>query len=335
MLRQFCRYLTRTSGARTSPTLLLLAAGAAVTSIALVAAGPAAAKSVRAAMNLTCSSGYGDTAITADVESNAPDSVPVGQSISPIPINAVATAPSYVTDALNFVGARSITGTASATAIVESADGERSVTVRLPLQQTAVPASGPLTIDAGGETPAWVFHQPGTVQVVFSGLDLSITPMNAGGQPTIAGTVDASCGLDSGDSRLDEFQVTPVAAPSSSPSQAPGNPGPSDVAATGATTTPSTSASSQPTAGSTVSAAPSQAVSGSVQAYVVPTGSQGADAIAATSVGATSNVASSGGMDNTGLLLIVVAASAAAFAASAAFVRFRKRGVRNHEPGSG
>ena len=312
-------------------------------SVALVGAGPAAAKSVRIGMGLTCSSRYPDVSITAEVESSAPDSVPVGQSIPPIPISAAATVPSYVTDALNFIGAKTITGTASATALVESADGEASVTVQLSLQETPVPGSGPLTIDASGSTPAQTFHQPGIAKVVFSRLDLSITPMNAGGEPTIAGTVAASCTLNSGASLLDEFQVTPLAG--TSPSRTPGNAGPSGVVASGAVTTAARmSASSQSAArntqsstssGSSTSASistPSQTVSGSVSS--IANDSQGAGSGVATSLDATSHAASYSGMDNTRLLLIVSVASATAFGCCAAFVWFKKRDTRRHEPGA-
>lgn len=338
MLRRIRQHHARPHGSRSAAQLL--AAGAVALSLGLVGSGPAAADTVTRSLRLTCHSQYPDTPITVQVEAVAPNTVPVSQSIAPISITATATASALVTDALYFIGAKSIEGTATATAIVESGQQSSSVPVRLPIPDTRVPASGQITVETSGTTPSWVFEQPGTARIVFSGLDVSITPLDAGGGP-ITAAVDASCTLDPGqDGVLAPIQVTPVAGHSTaqkSASASGGGSGGVTGTSTGHAPTngPGESVSARPASGATATSTTSRTASGSPKSDLADSSGTGSSA-AAASVGATSSsyIASPGGMDNTRLLLIVAAVAVAAFGASAGFLRLRRRRAGSHESGS-
>jgi uncharacterized protein DUF6801 len=188
-------------------------------------ARPAGADTASLTIRYTCSfPPFGSQPLTALVRLTGSLSVPVGRATPRMPIDASATTTDTVTRALGAVGATTVDGTVDATATVTNPAGTTTVVVPLTVPPAAVPASGPLTVRATGTTPALVFHRPGTGRIRVGGLVLHLTPRNADGAATMAGTVTITCQADPGQNLvLTSFTLTATGA---TPRPAPTDPTP-------------------------------------------------------------------------------------------------------------
>src|SRR5262249_12831578 len=164
---------------------------------AAVCAGPAAAATVRLELQFTCSSAYGNVAMTARVRANAPDSAVAGEAVPGVVLDASGTVDSIARFGLGLIGAPKVEGAADAGIMVQAPQGDTPVPVRLTIPNTPVPASGAVTVGASGITPVFVFTRPGSATVSFSSLTLHLTPVTSSGTTPVS-TVDASCVLAPG-----------------------------------------------------------------------------------------------------------------------------------------
>lgn len=256
------------------------AAGVGMATVAVAASvgvwgtGLAAADPAGVTLHYTCSlAPYPDQPMTTQVTWDAPTSVVVGQTIPAVTVTATATIGPLVTSALGQVGAATVEGSAEGPGVVVAPEGNISSALQLYAPQTAVPASGPMTVQATGTTPQLVFRQPGHATVtVGNDFTAHVTLRDANGNPTGPGEVDPSCTLDPGQNTVvSSFDITsPVAptpprttktkmpgpgtrgpstpGPSRSPSTATGSAAPSTAASVTATPTATTLAPVTPTA---------------------------------------------------------------------------------------
>lgn len=237
-------------------------------------AGLAAADSAGAPLHYMCTlSPFPEQPMTVQVAWDAPASVPAGRTTPTVTVTATATVGSTVTWALRQIGVATVEGSLDAPGVVVAPEGNISSAVRLAVRRTDVPASGPMTVQATGTIPGFVFHQPGHATVTV-GNDLAphVILRDASGNPTGPGEVAPSCKLDPGQNTVVfSFDIMSPAVPTpttgiagSITSRAGGPAG----TGTQETITPGTSGSIASATGST---APSTAVSGTTQPTVAPT----------------------------------------------------------------
>ncbi|MFE6894833.1 DUF6801 domain-containing protein [Streptomyces sp. NPDC057694] len=164
----------------------------------------------------------GDEPMTASVVWDASHTHVVGRPTPLQPIRTAATVGSGVVRSLRFVGAATVEGTAEVHAVVAAPEGNLPVTVRLKVARTAVRDSDALTVPASGTLPSFVFHRSGPAKIIVGAIDLHLTPRNADGDETLAGKIDTSCDLNSGQSGLlATFKVVPASTGPSASGTAP------------------------------------------------------------------------------------------------------------------
>jgi hypothetical protein len=288
-------------------------------SVGVWGAGVAAAAPAGVTLHYTCSlAPYPSQPLTAQVVWDAPTSVRVGQTTPAVTVTVTATIGPLFTWALGFVHAATVEASADEPGVVVAPEGNISTGLRLTAPRTDVPASGPITVQATGTTPRFVFHQPGHATVTV-GKDFAahVILRDASGNPTGPGEVDPSCTLDPGQNTVvASFDIT--------------SPPTTKMAGTGTreTITPGPSGS---TSAATGSAAPSMAVSvtaaPTVTATVAPTATR-AKGDSPASTPAASRV-----VDPTGMgWWLVVAAVVTAGAGVIGGVWWRKRRRGRHVP---
>jgi hypothetical protein len=154
---------------------------------------------------------------------NAPKSVVAGQKTPIVPLKAVATMGSAVTDGLNMVGAATVEGRAIATGVVSVRGDDELASLPLTVPRTPVPSEGATTVVANGKTPELVFHRPGHGTItVGREFDVRLLPKTDDGGLTMVDEVEASCALEPGqDTVLASFEVT---APRAKPAPTAGKP---------------------------------------------------------------------------------------------------------------
>ncbi|MGY0492112.1 DUF6801 domain-containing protein [Streptomyces sp. WG-D5] len=180
--------------------------------VTVPASGSAAAAPDATSLRYTCPFPViGDEPMTASVVWDAAHTHVVGRATPRQPIRTSATVGSRVVGSLRFVGAATVEGTARVHAVVEAPEGDLPVTVPLTVARTPVADSGTLTVPASGTLPSFVFRRPGPAKIVVGAIDLRLTPRNADGDETLAGKIDTSCALNSGQSGfLASFRVAPA-----------------------------------------------------------------------------------------------------------------------------
>jgi Family of unknown function (DUF6801) len=218
---------------------------ASAAAVATVGTGPAVAATVRREVQFTCSSSlYGSTSMTALIQANAPDSVSVGEAVPGVSFKVTATVGPNVTAALGLVGATSVKGTAKATGVVAAPQGDTSVNLPVNISDARVPASGPMTVDAAGITPRFVFTRPGTAKISLVSVTARMTPVKSDGTAPV-GTVEGTCVLNPGQNSALEITVTSagVDATPTTPTQQSPEPPPGTHSASAKPTAPTATAS--------------------------------------------------------------------------------------------
>lgn len=222
-------------------------------------AGPAVADPAPLTLQYTCSFPLiGDQSMTTSLVWNASATHVAGQATPRLPVNASATVGPTFAQALGLVGAKTVEGTADATAVVATPQGDISVTTPLNVSETDVPESGSMTFGASGTTPSLVFSQPGNAQITIGGLSLHMTPRSANGGLTVVGEVDTSCELIPGQNDvLASFRILSAGGSTTRPANVPPTavPGPIASGTPGIPTSPNASGSTH-AAGPAASAGP-------------------------------------------------------------------------------
>ena len=137
--------------------------------------------------------------MTAELEWGFDTPVTVGAPSQSRGITVLLSLTSTELSAFKVVGATSIEGTGKVPVEVRAPQGEISLTVPLRVPRTAIPPSGTAEFEATGTPPVQTFHQPGDGYItVGSSTTMQITPLNASGADTGAGTVNATCTLNDG-----------------------------------------------------------------------------------------------------------------------------------------
>lgn len=137
-----------------------------------------------------------------------PATADTGERIPALAIKAVATPGGDTASGLALILARSLEGTASASATVRS-PGSSGLKVKVPIaiEPYAIPSSGALALRASGSTPALQFNQPGVASIDLDALTLNLTARDAAGAairlPAVGAdsdgdpdTFDVSCTVD-------------------------------------------------------------------------------------------------------------------------------------------
>ncbi len=185
---------------------------AAVAAAALMGgAGNAAAVPVGINLDYACDLPLiGTETLLADVSSNLPESVAVGEPTGAFDLVADTTIPAGATSGLSLVNTANISGVANAEALLQTTGLNLPLTIPLNYPETAVPSSGSFSVIASGSTPSLTFQesQAGTVTISVGNMELVVDTRQADGTPTGLGEFTAPCELTSADTILHQFDVT-------------------------------------------------------------------------------------------------------------------------------
>lgn len=197
---------------------------AAIMGAAILSASNASmAAPVNAEVSFTCPFPLiGDQTIIAQISADYPTEIllQAGQTTAELPaidIDAITIVPDRARQGLGFVGATTITGTATSINTFRTASGDINSPTQLTVIDTTIPTneSGPFNVPAQGVAPAQVFDEShiGTVNLTLDDLILNLTNLKADGSvaPAPVGTFTADCNLDAGQNNvLASFVVKPA-----------------------------------------------------------------------------------------------------------------------------
>ena len=188
------------------------ALGVAATGLLLAGAGVAAGSpSASAATTLvySCTSPVGPADVSTTIDTNAPATLPMGESFSGGTGTVVATLPSSLSTGLMFLGYDSISGVAGTSVQVVDPTGATRATMDSSLDAPKVKLNGSGTTlnatGAAGTTPVadvagdWTLLAPTTVT-------MDITPYDAAGEPQPV--IQSSCTYKSGNRVIDTISVS-------------------------------------------------------------------------------------------------------------------------------
>ncbi|MEU5884819.1 fibronectin type III domain-containing protein [Spirillospora sp. NPDC047279] len=210
---------------RVRTTAVLAAASMAVSGlVGVVGTGTASAEPVSLSLGYRCNYPLiGTKDITADITSDIPKSVQVGEAVPRFVVNATTTIGADTTEGLYTMNAATIEGSAVAQARVYTPDFPNGVgaNTTVALEKTNVPESGPFSVKATGQTPSLTFDTAGWGQINVGNITLTVTPKDAAGNPTALGTLNVTCyQKPNQDNVLAQVEITESGAPSGGPAPA-------------------------------------------------------------------------------------------------------------------
>ncbi|GAA3359911.1 DUF6801 domain-containing protein [Saccharopolyspora gregorii] len=186
---------------RTARRGAALAAGVALAATA-IGTGTAAAEPVTTTLGYTCDFPLiGKGPVSTDIAVTLPDSAVAGQPIEATDFSAAVTVPEDTVNGFDLVGAATVEGSATVTAVVtDGAGAAQDVVIRdLPVPSAPIPDSGPLVVTAAGPVPAVTPAAAGAATVsVADSFTATLTPKKADGSGTLLGTFDLTCTVDPG-----------------------------------------------------------------------------------------------------------------------------------------
>lgn len=155
------------------------------------------------------------------VNSDMPDSLPVGQSTGAFNLEAIATAKGNTWMGLNIVSATSLGGTANSSSNISGNNLSLDLDVPLTIARQDVPAvNGDFDLIAAGQTPPLTFSalNIGELAISVGNINLALLALKADGSPVIfaesdpsTGIFPAPCTLDAGQNNiLHRFTITPA-----------------------------------------------------------------------------------------------------------------------------
>ncbi|WP_243788018.1 DUF6801 domain-containing protein [Saccharopolyspora gloriosae] len=176
---------------------MVLAVGTAAAGASVAAAAP-----VTKTLSYTCQFPLiGDGQVSTDIAVTLPDSAAVGQPIEATDFSAAVSVPEETVNGFDVLGAATVEGTATVTAVVtDGAGAAQDVVLQdLPVPSTPIPESGPLVVTAAGPVPAVTPDAAGDATVAVAETFTSkLTPKKADGSDTALGTFDLTCTVDAG-----------------------------------------------------------------------------------------------------------------------------------------
>ncbi|MFG2003294.1 fibronectin type III domain-containing protein [Spirillospora sp. NPDC048911] len=186
--------------------------------VGVAGTGSASAEPVSLSLGFRCAYPLiGMKDITADITSDIPKSVKVGEAVPRFVVNANTTIGADTTEGLYTMNAATIEGSAVAQARVYTPDLPNGVgaNTTVALEKTAIPESGPFSVKATGQTPSLTFDSPGWAQINVGNIVLTVTPKDKAGNPTALGTLNVTCYQKPGQANvLSQFEVTESGDPS-------------------------------------------------------------------------------------------------------------------------
>lgn len=159
-----------------------LAAAGGLSLAVLGAAGPVA-QAADVSVNYQCTYPLiGAQPLKISINAALPTTAVTGERIPALAIKAVATPGGDTANGLGLILAKSLEGTASASATVRS-PGSSGLKVKVPIaiEKYAIPAGGALALNATGSTPALQFNQPGSASIELESLALNLIARDASG----------------------------------------------------------------------------------------------------------------------------------------------------------
>jgi hypothetical protein len=191
----------------TSKSLLRsLAAAAATAAIAgAVVFGSAGIASADETLTLNYDCSFpliGTQTVAVQIDANLPTDVPAGTPTPSFTYTAVVNVPASAAFGLQLVGAKSVSGTATANASIQ--DGSTTVpeSTDLTIPSTAVPSSGTFTVTATGTSTPVTLPEAGTATVTVGDFSTTLTPVDANGNPTGLGTFTSDCTQEAGQNNV-------------------------------------------------------------------------------------------------------------------------------------
>lgn len=172
--------------------LAALGAAAAVGSVALVSVGAPAEAAASGKATYTCSTVVGDQTLAVTTKIALPAKAKKGTVVKGKKVTLTVVLPESLVGALNAIGVKELSGTASG---VKAKVGSTGVALQnVGFKATKVPASGTMTVKATGKTAAFTLKKPGTYAISLpTKFKFTSTDQNGG---TL--TDKAPCSLDSG-----------------------------------------------------------------------------------------------------------------------------------------
>lgn len=147
--------------------------------------------------------------VKVTISSDIPTAVGKGETTPAFDLRAVSEVPAEAARALRGLGARTIGGTASASASLTLPGGiDLPLKVPVALETTDIPASGGLTVVATGQTPPLTFSEAGVARIDVGDLVLTLSPRLVDGTLAGTNTFESECAQDPGQNRtLTTIQV--------------------------------------------------------------------------------------------------------------------------------
>ncbi|MCX2729591.1 hypothetical protein OOZ19_05025 [Saccharopolyspora sp. NFXS83] len=175
----------------------VLAVGAAA-----AGAGVASAAPVTKTLSYTCAFPLiGNGQVSTDIAVTLPDAAVVGQPIEATDFSAAVSVPEETVNGFDLLGAATVEGSATVTAVVtDGAGSAQDVVIQdLPVPSTPIPESGALVVTAAGPVPAVTPDAAGDATIAVAETFTSkLTPKKADGSETALGTFDLTCTVDAG-----------------------------------------------------------------------------------------------------------------------------------------
>ncbi|MGW8553300.1 DUF6801 domain-containing protein [Streptomyces tubercidicus] len=188
---------------------MVTALGAAVGVVGVSGAGTAAAQPVPHPLKYTCHVPWINTDLPfrMKVDTDIPESVPVGEPSRKFAIGARTTVAADWTRKLHAFDVRTVEGTVDGQIRVAAPRDDRRVTVPLTINKTRIPASGSFEVTAEGAAPPLTFRRPGPARITAGDLAVHVIAKKANGE--VMGPLSVRCTLDGGQGKtVGSFEIT-------------------------------------------------------------------------------------------------------------------------------
>ncbi|GAA0628026.1 DUF6801 domain-containing protein [Streptomyces crystallinus] len=230
---------------------------------ALLSYGVGSAAAVEARLSQTYECRFpliGADPLKVAISAELPASVPVNTQTGAIRIDALSTVSARAAQGLGLVGAKTVEGTASASATVNlPGGGQLDVGVDTTVAKAGIPSPArDFEVRASGAAPSLSFRTPGAATLDVNALTLKLTARDATGTvvrlPPYGDVFEAPCTLEPADQNRTLHRFTITGAGPTGPT--PTGPAPSSPTPTGPSPTGSATAGPGPTGPSPTGPAP-------------------------------------------------------------------------------
>lgn len=186
---------------------------ALVTSVAVASGGAAvltagAAQAESAPLTYDCTTILGPTQMQVVTDTDLPAAAHTGDSL-PVTLTSKVTVPgSIIGLAYGLLGARSVSGTATAAGTVTGPGGTVATSTALTVPSTPLPASGDLVITSTGASPTFAPTDPGSYAIGAGDFSSTLTFYDANGKAVLADQTIPCTAPTEADTTVDTVAVT-------------------------------------------------------------------------------------------------------------------------------